>query len=129
MRTVTRAELPQVPSLLIRISREWHAGLTEEQLYERVRRYWKIQPERREAPPVLAFGLADGVIRAVYRIDSWERFDMAHERKSADRVDQSPHQPGVRVGFVGRPAVEFQNFVGCVLADAPRGQNPVTYTP
>lgn len=73
------ADLPSEPSLLIRIAREWRPGLSDEQLYERVRRYWRIQPQRRQREPVLAYGVADGVIRAVYRIEAWETYDMAVE--------------------------------------------------
>lgn len=57
------ADLPRQPSLLIRISREWRPGLTDAQLYERVRRYWRINPLQRSIQPKLAYGLAEGVIR------------------------------------------------------------------
>ena len=76
------ADLPRQPSLLIRISREWRPGLTDAQLYERVRRYWRINPLQRSIQPKLAYGLAEGVIRAVYGIDDWESYDMAEARKS-----------------------------------------------
>lgn len=125
--TLTIADLPELPAVVIRISREWREGLSEAQLYERVRRYWKIQPEKRLRPPVLAYGVAEGVIQAVYWIDGWETYDMAMEPKAPDRVDQSAHMPGQRLGFVGRPAPEYAHLLGQVLADAPRGQNPVTY--
>jgi hypothetical protein len=122
------ADLPREPSLLIRIAREWRPGLSEEQLYERVRRYWRIRPERRDPSPVLAYGIADGIIRAVYRIEGWETYDMAAEAKRWDRLDQSRHPSGERVGFVGRPAENFQHLIGEPLADCPKAQNPVTYS-
>lgn len=121
------SELPSEPGLLIRIAREWRQGLSEEQLYERVRRYWRIQPQRRSRPPVVAYGIADGIIRAVYRIEAWENYDMAIEAKRWDRADSSPHAAGMRMGFVGRSAVDLQHLVGQHLVDCPKSQNPVTY--
>ncbi len=121
------SDLPPEPSLLIRITREWHPGLSDEQLYERVRRYWRIQPQRRERPPVLAYGVAEGVIRAVYRIEGWETYDMATEAKRWDRSDRAQHAAGERVGFVGRVPRELQHLVGQPLIDCPKSQNPVTY--
>jgi hypothetical protein len=121
------ADLPKEPALLIRIAREWRPGLTDEQLYERVRRYWRIQPLGRPHPPTLAYGVAEGVIRAVYRIDDWESYDMAAEAKRWDRADRAPHAAGRRVGFVGQPAAELQHLVGQALTDCPKSQNPVMY--
>ncbi len=121
------ADLPRQPSLLIRISREWRPGLTDAQLYERVRRYWRINPLQRSIQPKLAYGLAEGVIRAVYGIDDWESYDMAEARKSDDRLDQTPHAAGRRFGFVGSPEAALQHLIGMVLIDAPKSQNPVTY--
>ena len=121
------ADLPRQPSLLIRISREWRPGLTDAQLYERVRRYWRINPLQRSIQPKLAYGLAEGVIRAVYGIDAWETYDMALARKSDDRLDQTPHASGRRIGFVGSPEPGLQHLVGLALLDAPKSQNPVTY--
>lgn len=121
------ADLPPEPSLLIRIAREWRPNLSDEQLYERVRRYWRIQPQRRQREPVLAYGVADGVIRAVYRIEGWETYDMATEAKRWDRTDRAPHAAGTRVGFVGRPERLLDSFVGQHLIDCPKSQNPITY--
>lgn len=121
------ADLPNEPALLIRIAREWRSGLSEEQLYERVRRYWRIQPLRRHFPPKLAYGVADSIIRAVYRIEGWETYDMAIEAKCSDRSDRSPHAAGHRVGFVGRPAADLLHLIGQPIADCPKSQNPVTY--
>ena len=121
------ADLPPEPSLLIRIAREWRPGLSEEQLYERVRRYWRIQPQRRQREPVLAYGVADGVIRAVYRIEGWETYDMAKEAKRWDRADRAPHAAGTRIGFVGQREKSLSHLVGEHLIDCPKSQNPITY--
>lgn len=121
------AHLPSEPSLLIRIAREWRPGLSDEQLYERVRRYWRIQPQRRQREPVLAYGVANGVIRAVYRIEGWETYDMATEAKRWDRSDKAPHAAGIRVGFVGHRERSLDHLIGQHIIDCPKSQNPVTY--
>lgn len=57
------------PSVLIRISRSWHEGITDDELYEVTSGVWWIG-ERRERLE-LAFAVADGVVREVYRVLSW----------------------------------------------------------
>ncbi len=124
---ISTEDLPPVPSMLIRISREWRPGLTEEQLYERVWRYWRATPQKRRRPPLLAFGVAEERLVAAYWIEGWETYDMASHRKDPDRLDQERHPGGKRVGFKGRPATEYAGFIGKRLTDAPKGQNPVSY--
>lgn len=127
MTPIALSELPAEPSILIRISREWRENLTDNQLYERVRRYWKVQPQSRKPEPRLAYGIAEGTIQAIYWIDRWVDYDMAAVSKVPDRADQAQHRPGMRKGFEGRPANEFAHLVGSPLIDPPAGQNPVTY--
>jgi len=57
------------PSVLIRISRSWHEGISDEELYEVTRGVWRIG-ERRERVE-LAFAVAGGIVREVYRVLSW----------------------------------------------------------
>lgn len=57
------------PAVLIRISRSWHDGVSDEELYEVTRGVWRIG-ERREQVE-LAFAVAGGVVREVYRLHSW----------------------------------------------------------
>jgi hypothetical protein len=126
-RAISLADLPAEPALIIRITREWRTGLSDEQLYERVRRYWKLRPDRKAAPPKIAYGVADGVIRAVYAIDGWETYDMATEAKRRDRADLNPHAAGIRVGFIGRRLAQLDHLEGMRLTDCPKSQNPVGY--
>ena len=122
-----REDLTNEPALLIRIAREWRTGLSEQQLYERTRRYWRMQPLKRVVEPVLAIAIADGAVRGVFRIEGWETYDMAHEVKSADRVDQEPHPPSKRMGFVGKTADEYEHLIGVRLSNPPKAQNPIGY--
>ena len=126
-KSILLADLPARPALIIRIAREWKAGLSEEQLYERVRRYWRIRPEHRVVVPEIAYGVADGIIRAVYAIDRWETYDMSVEVKRPDRADRAAHPAGIRAGFVGHRLEALEHLVGSRLLDCPKAQNPVTY--
>ncbi|WP_445002999.1 hypothetical protein [Halomonas mongoliensis] len=57
------------PSVLIRVSRSWHEGISDNELYEVTRGVWRIG-ERRERVE-LAFAVAGGIVREVYRVLSW----------------------------------------------------------
>ena len=65
---------------LFRIPRQFHRGMTDEALYEATRKWWPIGPRRRQpnlpSAPQWAMAIAGGVVRAVYRIDGWERPDL-----------------------------------------------------
>jgi uncharacterized protein len=62
--------------VLIRVAREFHAGIEECDLYDATRRWWRVQERRRLAgspwAPQWAMAVYRGVVRAVYRIDGWE---------------------------------------------------------
>jgi len=59
--------------VLIRINRQFRDAGTPEALYEATRQWWKMDPHRRR--PDFAFGVYDGIVRGVYRIDidAWEQ--------------------------------------------------------
>lgn len=103
------------PSILIRIRREWHPALTRDQLYERTRRYWRIEPKKHRPEPRYAFCIADGEVKAAYKIERWETYpDMAKEKIDPTRkVTDRKHQAGQkRTGFLGKPAEEMSGLVG-----------------
>jgi uncharacterized protein len=56
---------------LIRIRRRYGEVRSPDDLYEITRQWWKLAPGRRN--PTHAFSVHNGIVRAVYRIDSWER--------------------------------------------------------
>lgn len=56
--------------ILIRINREFRLARTAEDLYEATRKWWVAAPNRRK--PEFAFCVYDGIVRAVYRIETWE---------------------------------------------------------
>src|SRR5206468_4311988 len=98
--------------LMIRLNHDqWRASqASTEELYERTRASWKVAPERRK--PEWVFGVYDGIVRAVYRIEDWEQ------------------APDGRWAFCGvrDPAMEDRYLWSDVSGYLRRGaQNPVTY--
>ena len=64
---------------LIRIRRRFAEVRTPEDLYEVTRQWWRMAPNRRK--PDWAFSVYNGIVRAVYRIDSWEQEPPTAQRK------------------------------------------------
>jgi uncharacterized protein len=125
-----------IPAILIKISREWHDGLTEDQLYERTRRYWRVSPERKRIPPQFALSVAEGEIKEVYQIDWWEDYpdmskvviDPTRRQQTRSKRDQEG-QP--RKGFVGRVTIDDKlrrALLGESIRHLPFGRgNPIAY--
>jgi hypothetical protein len=63
-----KAEIKEA-SLLVRISRLFREGMTEEELYEATRGVWKLGARRNEVDYVLS--VANGEVQEVYCVDSW----------------------------------------------------------
>jgi hypothetical protein len=61
--------------VLIRINRLFDRGMSDAQLYEATRQWWRIGPRRRESgsawSPQWALSVFGGIVRAVYRIEDW----------------------------------------------------------
>ncbi len=108
---------------LIRINRQFIHGMMDDALYEATRKWWRIADRRTECgkswSPDWAMALYGGVIRAVYRIDSWEP-------PSAEETEQEPTVRG-RWSFHGRRdvAMEAKYLYGDVSRYA--SQNPVRF--
>lgn len=62
---------PEHRVALIRISRRFAEVRTPEDLYEITRQWWVVAPKRRK--PDYAFSVYNGIVRAVYKIHSWEQ--------------------------------------------------------
>lgn len=77
------------PTVIFVINRAWAPGFSDEQTYDATRRYWKVGADTRERA-VYALGVAGGVVRGAYRIESWH-----------------PGGAEGRWGFTGRPAPEL----------------------
>jgi len=113
------------PSILIRINRAYHFGMTEVELYDATRSAWKVGDKKDKAQ--YAFAVYEGVVREVYRITDWlpggSTFAAQHQGKRKRR-------PG-RWEFVGTLAdIEVrQRYVNSYVGHLfPKGaQNPVLY--
>lgn len=113
-------DIPDEPVLLIRVSRAFQRGMTDADLYEITRSWWRLGNKRLRAK--WAFAVFGGVVRAVYRIEGWET-------PSQDMIDEDPRRLG-RWGFTGTrdPAMEDKYLFGNVTAYLPMAaQNPIRY--
>jgi len=107
---------PEHRVLLIRLNRaQW---LAPGDLYEKTRASWTVKPERHK--PTWAFSVYGGIVRAVYRIESWERPpDEKRVGKDAGRWD-----------FNGVRDIEMEDLYlwTDVSGYLPLGaRNPITY--
>ena len=62
---------PEHRVALIRVRRRFAEVRTPEDLYGVTRQWWVVFPDRRK--PDYAFSVHNGIVRAVYKINSWER--------------------------------------------------------
>lgn len=113
------------PSLLIRINKLYHHGITSEALYEATRGIWKVGQRRETAKYAIA--VFEGVVREVYSIESWHR---AGTTQYTTR-DISPNAHTGRWEFLGAEAPDpvRRRYVGrSVRSYLKRGmQSPVVY--
>ncbi len=113
------------PALLIRIPRFYRRGMSAQALYEATRGVWKVGQRREVAK--FAFAVFEGLIMAVYEIESWHP---AGSTVYTTRHSEEVRRPG-RWEFCGREAGGNMaaKYVGRSVASCfPRGQqNPVVY--
>ena len=118
-----------IRAVILNISRQYEPGLEQDQLYERTRGYWVMQPhDHSEAE--FAIAIANRVIREVYRISDWTR-------QLASEIEPNPLRrldPASRVGlssyrwsFTGVPASEDirKKYIGREIKS--QAQNPVRW--
>jgi hypothetical protein len=101
---------PEHRVALIRISRAFRRTRTPDELYEATRKWWGVAPKRHH--PQYAFSVDDGIVRAVYRIDDWER------------------DPGGRWAFHGKLDPALDERYGWKRVSSylrPGSQNPIKY--
>ena len=115
-----------VPAVLLNLNRQFDRALTDEQLYERTRGFWVMNPDKHRNVKY-AMAVAYGVIREVYRIESWERLPVGEIVESdLRRVDESERRSTIRCAFVGSVATDIrERFIYKSLPD--RSQNPVRW--
>ncbi|KXZ61396.1 hypothetical protein Mlaev_00655 [Microbacterium laevaniformans] len=92
------------PVIMLKIQNGWRADMNEREVYEKTRGHWKIAPWVREEAQY-ALGIAYGIVRGAYRIDSWFPSEMPWDRGKN------------RWGFVGESAPELADTVGTQVRD------------
>jgi hypothetical protein len=102
--------------VLVNIGREWHEGLTPEQLYERTHGYWACNPNYHDAE--YAFAVAKGIVREVYKIRGWKRIALDGINLDETRIntDKSSVKTRERWEFDADIAVELRHYVGTSVA-------------
>jgi uncharacterized protein len=101
------------PAVIFMINKAWRADHGPDAIYTATRGHWTIGERSRERV-VHAFGVARGVIRGAYVVDSWYSCTMAGEEH--------------RWGFHGRPVPELAPWLGTSvrhLVPERGAQNPV----
>jgi len=118
---ITKYAAPEVdisePTILITINRLYRKGMSSDELYEVTRGNWVIGVRRNKAR--YAFGVYNGVIRAVYTIEKW------YSAPNRDPLQKNSK----RWRFEGSVAYELQHYVGgSTIRYATLGaQNPIRY--
>jgi hypothetical protein len=114
------------PAILIRINKLYRYGMTDAELYDATRSAWKVGPRRREQAE-LAFAVFEGVVREVYRIETWLKAGSTFNHRTGGR---SGPRPG-RWEFVGviAEADVRRRYVNRYVRDrfAQGAQNPISY--
>lgn len=106
--------------ILFRIPQRWTPAMPAADLYESTHGWWVLSERRIEAK--YAFAVSKGVIRQVYRIDSWR------ERTVGDRGYVEGERK--RWGFDGEVAPEMSHFINTSVAHLFKKGNasPAMYT-
>lgn len=91
------------PVILLRIPRLWYPSMPAAELFEATRGWWTVGKRREQA--AYAFAVSRGVVREVYRIDSWRRRELGD--RGADATDRAGR---ARWGFAGEAADELGRY-------------------
>lgn len=117
---------PEHRVILIRVAREYRPDITDAELYEKTRSWWRIAERRTDLrnpkAPEWAFSVAGGVVRRVYKITGWE--------EPTEEIIAGDERRRGRRAFIGHrdEAMEEQYLWGDVSAYlVPGGQNPIGY--
>jgi hypothetical protein len=87
--------------LLFRIPLRWNPLMTADELYESTHGWWRLGTRKNGAKYAMA--VSAGVIRAIYKIDSWE---LRTEGKRGYKKGEKP-----RFGFNGRLITELDQYL------------------
>ncbi len=111
--------LPDEPCVFIKIPQSFESAMTASEIYECVRKWWKLNPARARRCHY-AIGVLRGCVIGVYEIDGWIP-------AGSPEIAENPKNEG-RWGFHGRPAEEMgAKLLGLSVSETVNGQNPIRY--
>ena len=108
-----------IPCVLLRVSKLWSEGMTDDDVYEITRGWWHVGPKREQAQYALA--VAKGVVRGVYLVHDWR--PRHYEDDGLTPIKKA------RWGFDGEPAEDQAHLIGLDVKHLfPKGAaNPIKY--
>lgn len=59
------------PTMIIKINKLYQEGMNDQEVYEKVRKSWRVRPENANKYEVV-LAVASGIVRGVYLIDKWQ---------------------------------------------------------
>lgn len=111
------------PVLLIRINQRFYYGMSAQELYESTRGVWVLGERRNDARYAMA--VYDGIVREVYRIESWHPGGTTHY---TTRDDVQAPERWEFLGKVAEKAVRERYLLKSVRDYFPANlQSPVRY--
>ncbi|MFQ5572302.1 MAG: hypothetical protein ACE5G0_21715 [Rhodothermales bacterium] len=113
------------PSILVRINKLYHYGMTDGELYDATRSAWKVGMKREHAE--LAFCVYQGVVREVYRITGWLPAGSTFNARRGGRGFSEPSRWEF-IGVIAEDAIRerYRNrYVGHYFTQG--AQNPIKY--
>lgn len=94
------------PVIMLKIQNGWRADMNEHDVYEKTRGHWIISEwTRGQMVGGFALGIAYGIVRGAYTIESWFRSEQPRDRGKN------------RWGFHGAPAPDLAHVVGTHVRD------------
>lgn len=108
------------PIVMFVISKSVKHASTEEELYDMTRGNWRIGPNSQNTAEI-ALGIADGIIRSAYRIDSWGKSSERYAPEVAKGLEKRSY-------FNGHTTEETDAWIGSSvrhLAPSKGAANPV----
>jgi hypothetical protein len=112
------------PAILIRIPQLWDPAMSDDELYDATRGYWRVGPRRERAE--LALSIAEGVVREVFTVESWHRAGTTESRTTIH--SSAPADRWEFVGVIADDTKRYRYLGRSVRGYFVRGnQNPIRY--
>jgi hypothetical protein len=114
--------------IIIRINQKYHYGMSDLELYEYTRGFWKIKLETAEKAEY-AFSVYGGMVLEVYKITKWfPAYSTYHPVRDKETITEKDTRRLEFVGTIAEKSVR-EKYVGRMVGGLfPKGgQNPIKY--